>query len=147
MIDREPNVADVDPAVVEDLNLVIPTGTEDIDRQLWVGGIQCANDGSDDEAGHEADREGAGSASGTPDPPPECIGAEQQWSCLLEQLTTSRGQFGAPPVSDEQLGIELFLQRPDLTRYHGLSDMQPGGCPAEVELFGDCYEVADLAQV
>jgi hypothetical protein len=40
-----------------------------------------------------------------------------------------------------------LLQRPYLPRHYGLRDVQTLGGPAKVELFGDCDEIADLAQV
>lgn len=62
----------------------------------------------------------------------------------------SRSGFGEayPTLAAlEQAGADLFFERTDLDRQRRLADVQPFGCPSEIELFGDGDEVAEVAQL
>ena len=50
-------------------------------------------------------------------------------------------------VAFEQLHAEFTFERTDLARQHRLCDVQPLGCAAEVQFFGDCHEVTEFAHV
>ena len=56
------------------------------------------------------------------------------------------GEFHAARLPAEQLGIELFLQRPDLHTQGWLLNAQPFGRPGHVLFFSYSNEVAQVSQ-
>jgi len=57
LVDRMPDVTDVHPPVVHDLDLVVLIGADDIDGQIRVGGGERPNRSGDENPRHDADRE------------------------------------------------------------------------------------------
>src|ERR1700722_11258788 len=147
LVDGQADVADVSPAVADDLGLVVPVGTQHVHGQLRVAAGQGADGVGHDEARHEPDREGAWAAGRPGDPPEQRVRTGQQRPGVGEQLPAGRGQLGRPLVPHEQLRFQLFFQRPDLAGQYRLRDVQGLRGPAEVQLLRDSDEIAELAEV
>ena len=147
LVGGQPDVADVGPAVADDVGLVIPAGPQHVHGQLRMGGGQGADGLGHDQAGHEPDRERARAAGRAGGPPAQRIRGGEQRPGVGEQLPTGRGQLGGPLVPREQLDLQLGFQRPDLAGQHRLGDVQDLSGPAEVQLLRDRDEIAQLTQV
>ena len=75
----------------------------------------------------------------------ECgIEALENASSLIEEHVARTGKRDATVRAIEQDQTQLLLDRPDRLAHRGLSDVEAGRRPSEVELFGDSHEAAQL---
>ena len=147
LVDRQANVADIGPAVVQHSSLVVPVGAQYVHSQLRVADGQGADGSGHNKAGHEPDREGAWVAGRAGNPAAQRVRTGQQRSRIGQQLPAGRGQLGCPLVPHEQRRFQLLFERPDLAGQYRLGDVQGLGGAAEVQMLSDGDEIAQLAEV
>jgi hypothetical protein len=66
--------------------------------------------------------------------------------CLWEEGDPGVSQGNAALRAVKQLHPEFILEFANLLRDRGLSDVQPLGGPAEMQLLGDCDEISEVAK-
>ena len=147
LVDRQVDERDVDAAVVQHVDLVVPVDAVQVDVGLRAGGSEAAQRVGERVADEEADGQRRSPAGGALQAPAGGVGRGEQRPRLLEQLLAGRSQRDAPGRAGEQVRAELLLELADLPAEHRLRDVEALRRAPEVQLFGDRDEVAQLAQV
>jgi hypothetical protein len=73
-------------------------------------------------------------------------GLNDQFAGLLEEGMSGPGELNFFLVADQEDNAEIFFELANLAAERGLRDMELFGSTAEVEIFRDGNEVADVSK-
>jgi hypothetical protein len=98
-VDGQTHVTDVDPAVVDHLDLVVPAGADHLDVETGVAAGQLTYGPGNDQTGHEPDRKGVRPARDPRQPTTRGLGGGQEGASVGEKLLPGGGQRRGTPIT------------------------------------------------